>query len=90
MRRTESGLVKVSAISGIHVVFLAFDMKEPDAEDLLGFAIQRSDLTEDETTWLRGNKTFRSIRPSSGFEDASSHEHLFQAFQWADYTANSC
>ncbi len=51
----------------------------------MGFAIQRTDLTEDETTWLRGNKTFPSIRPSTGFEDASSHEHPFQAFQWADY-----
>ncbi len=87
MRCTESGLVKVRAISGTYVVFLAFDMKEEDAEGLLGFAIQRTDLTEDETTWLRGNKTFRSIRPSSGSEDASSHEHPFQAFQWADYTA---
>ncbi len=36
---------------------------------------------------MRGNKTFASIRPSTGFEDASSHDHPFQAFQWADYTA---
>jgi hypothetical protein len=53
----------------------------------MGFAIQRSDLTEDETIWLRGNKTFASIRPSTGIEDANSHEHPFQAFQWADYSA---
>jgi phosphatidylserine/phosphatidylglycerophosphate/cardiolipin synthase-like enzyme len=87
MRRTASGLVNVRAISGTYVIFLAFDMKESDAKGLMGFAIQRSDLTEDETIWLRGNKTFASIRPSTGFEDASSHEHPFQAFQWADYTA---
>jgi phosphatidylserine/phosphatidylglycerophosphate/cardiolipin synthase-like enzyme len=87
MRRTASRLVKVRAISGTHVVFLAFDMKESDTTGLMGFAIQRTDVTENEITWLRGNKTFPSIRPSTGYEDASSHEHPFQAFQWADYTA---
>ncbi len=87
MRKTASGFVKVRAISGTHVVFLAFDMKESDAKGLLGFAIQRTDLTEDETIWLRGNKTFPSIRPATGIDDAKSHEHPFQAFQWADYSA---
>jgi phosphatidylserine/phosphatidylglycerophosphate/cardiolipin synthase-like enzyme len=69
------------------VVFLALNMKESDANGLMGFAIQRTDLTDDETIWLRGNKTFASVRPSTGIEDASSHEHPFQAFQWADYSA---
>jgi hypothetical protein len=87
MRRTASGLVKVRAISGTHVVFLAFDMKQSDTKGLMGFAIQRTDVTEGEVTWLRGNKTFPSIRPSTGYEDAISHEHPFQAFQWADYAA---
>ena len=86
MRRKASGFVTVRAVSGTHVVFLAFNMKETDAKGLMGFAIQRTDLTEDETVWLRGNKTFASIRPSTGIEDASSHEHPFQAFQWADYS----
>ncbi|MCX6565044.1 MAG: phospholipase D-like domain-containing protein [Candidatus Aminicenantes bacterium] len=87
MRKKESGFVTVRAISGTHVVFLALNMKESDAKGLMGFAIQRTDLTEDETIWLRGNKTFASIRPATGIEDASSHEHPFQAFQWADYSA---
>jgi phosphatidylserine/phosphatidylglycerophosphate/cardiolipin synthase-like enzyme len=87
MRKKVSGFVSVRAISGTHVVFLAFNMKESDAKGLMGFAIQRDDLTEDETIWLRGNKTFAAIRPSTGIEDVSSHEHPFQAFQWADYAA---
>jgi hypothetical protein len=87
MRKTVSGLVTVRAISGTHVVFLAFDMKQADAKGLMGFAIQRTDLAEAETVWLRGNKTFAALRPATGIEDASSHEHPFQAFQWADYTA---
>ncbi|MCA6218100.1 hypothetical protein KGA65_16315 [Ideonella sp. B7] len=87
MRKSVSGFVNVRAVSGTYVVFLAFDMKEADAKGLMGFAIQRTDLTEDETIWLRGLKTFPSIRPPTGFDDASSREHPFQAFQWADYTA---
>jgi phosphatidylserine/phosphatidylglycerophosphate/cardiolipin synthase-like enzyme len=85
MRKTASGFVSVRAISGTYVVFLAFNMEKADATGLMGFAIQRTDLEEDETVWLRGNKTFASIRPSTGIEDASSREHPFQAFQWADY-----
>lgn len=87
MRKSASGFVNVRAISGTYVVFLAFDMQEADANGLMGFSIQRTDLTEDETIWLRGLKTFPSIRPPTGFDDASSREHPFQAFQWADYTA---
>jgi phosphatidylserine/phosphatidylglycerophosphate/cardiolipin synthase-like enzyme len=87
MRKKRSGLVTVRAVSGTHVVFLAFSMKEADAKGLMGFAIQRADLTDDELVWLRGNKTFASIRQSTGIEDASSHDHPFQAFQWADYSA---
>ena len=87
MRKTASGFVTVRAVSGTHVVFLAFNMKKPDANGLMGFAIQRTDLTEDETVWLRGNKTLASIRPPTGIEDASSREHPFQGFQWADYAA---
>ena len=67
MRKTASGFGNVRAISGTHVVFLAFDMKEADAKGLMGFAIQRTDLTEDEIIWLRGNKTFASIRPPTGY-----------------------
>ncbi len=87
MRTSVSGFVTVRAVSGTRVVFLACNMRKADANGLMGFAIQRTDLVEDETTWLRGNKTFASIRPSTGIEDASSHEHPFQGFQWADYSA---
>jgi len=62
-------------------------MKASDAKGLMGFAIQRRDFVDKETVWLRGNKTFSRIRLSAGVEDASSREHPFQAFQWADYSA---
>ncbi len=87
MRKKVSGHVVVRAVSGTYVVFLAFSMKKADTRGLMGFAIQRTDLVEQETTWLRGNKTFAAVRPSTGLEDASSRDHPFQAFQWADYSA---
>ena len=87
MRKKVGGFVTVRAISGTHVVFLALNMKLSDAKGLMGFAIQKTDFIEDETVWLRGNKTFAAIRPSTGIEDANSHEHPFQGFQWADYAA---
>ncbi len=87
MRKTRAGQVKVRAISGTHVVFLAFDMKKADAAGLLGFAIHRDDVTEGESEWLRGNKSFPSTRPADASAELSSRDHPFQAFQWADYAA---
>ena len=87
MRKKSYGNLRVRAISGTYVVFLAFDMKESAATGLMGFAIQRTRLKDGETIWLRGNKRFPSVAQPTGFEDANSHEHPFQAFQWADYSA---
>ena len=87
MRRKKiSDGLTVQAISGTHVVFLAFDLPGTWTGKLMGFAIHRRDATEDEEYWLRSTKTFPGV-PISINEDASSHEHPFQAFQWADYTA---
>ena len=65
MRKSASGIVTVRAISGTYVVFLAFDMQKADANALMGFAIQRRDLTEDETCWLREIRPFPAsvLRP---------------------------
>ena len=84
MRRLVHGDVTVKAIAGTHVVFLAMDMSEAKAKNLMGFAIQREDKVEKETVWLRGNKRFGE---GSTFSNYSSLEHPFQVFQWADYTA---
>src|SRR5262249_5755538 len=87
MRSRVLGDVTVNAIAGTHVVFLGLDMDERKAAGLMGFAIRREDKTEGETIWLRGNKTFPSVREGAAFDDYSSLKQPFQAFQWADYTA---
>jgi hypothetical protein len=89
MRRRESqhGLT-VNAIAGTHVVTLGLNLSDAQRKDCLGFSIQREDHTEQELTWLRGMKTFAETDPGLGAGGtASSREHPFQAFQWADYAA---
>lgn len=80
--------VSVRAISGTHVVFLAFDLSPAVRKDCLGFAIRRHDKTEDEEYWLDGTKTFEGVgsEPGPGVR-VSTHQHPLQGFQWADYAA---
>lgn len=61
-KRTENGL-SVRAISGTYVVILGIDMDEADCSGLLGFAIHRTDHTEDEAYWMEGIKTFAETDP---------------------------
>lgn len=86
MRKKKTGFVTVRAISGTYAVFLAMNMDVNDARGLMGFAISRTSLDNNEVIWLRGNKTFEALSLPSGLEDANSHDHPFQSFQWADYT----
>lgn len=87
MRILKPGTVMVHAIAGTNVVFFGINMSQEDTADLLGFAIQREDLTENEITWLRSSKTFPSCPSTTPFDNVSSQYYPFQAFQWADYTA---
>ncbi len=95
MRRPETGTVlAVRAISGLHVVTLAWDFvqgQEAKREGLLGFAIERSELKEGTVTeryFLRGIKRFQfkdeGVAPGTPMPTS---EHPIQSFQWGDYTA---
>lgn len=87
-KKTENGLA-LKAVAGTHVVLLGWDITDENLKSgLLGFAIQRRDLTESETCWLRGMKTFPGTSPPLPIgATASSHEQPFQTFQWGDYSA---
>ncbi len=86
-RRTKTGLT-VNAIAGTHVVLLGLDLAAAQRKGCLGFAIQREDHTEDERYWMSGMKTFKATDPGLGpGGQASSRDHPFQTFQWADYSA---
>ncbi|MDP4094606.1 MAG: phospholipase D-like domain-containing protein [Bacillota bacterium] len=82
-----SGDISVHAISGRHTVLLNMDAKNGKEKGLLGFAIKRRDLTEDEVVWLKGFLTFK-INASSYLPGTlvSTWENPIQDFNWGDYT----
>ncbi len=95
MRQLVKGKVlAVRAIGGLYVVTVAWDfLKGQDAkrEGLLGFAIERSELSKGkviERYFLRGIKRFKlkdeGLAPGTPMPTS---EHPVQSFQWGDYTA---
>jgi phosphatidylserine/phosphatidylglycerophosphate/cardiolipin synthase-like enzyme len=81
----EDSGITVHAISGTWVVHLGFDVTDKKRKGLLGFAIKRKDLTEDEERWVPNKRTF------AGFEGDKnlwpSNKAPVQKFRWGDYTA---
>jgi hypothetical protein len=88
-RKVQGGGLTVQAISGSNGVMLAFDLDNQTRAGCLGFALERTDHTENgETHWLRGFKTFRSIEPNPDPADwYSLEDHPLQTFTWGDYSA---
>lgn len=86
---------RARAISGSHVVVLAWDTidgKKPARADLLGFAIERSELAMNgavkEKYWLRGIKRFKDKdKGLPAGTPVPTADHPIQSFQWGDYTA---
>lgn len=89
MRAKKQGRgLTVQLIAGTNTVLLAIDMDDATRKGCLGFAIQRTDHTEDEKSWMRGQKVFETTGGGvAAGDDASSRDQPFQAFQWCDYTA---
>ena len=81
----------VHTISGNHVVTLGFDAKKAATNDLLGFAIHRTELDKTgkakEAYWMKGYKPFEEVvnqpEPNNYY---STYEHPVQSFLWADFT----
>lgn len=81
----------VHAIAGTYVVTLGFDASKDAAQNLLGFAIHRSEFDKSgniiEAYWLKGYKPFKEVvnNPKPGVR-YSTYEHPVQSFIWADFT----
>lgn len=98
MRATVKGNeLKAAAYAGTYVVVLAWDTlngKAPVRKDLLGYAIERTELDLAghvvERYWLRGIKRFKDkdkgLPPGT---PVSTTDHPIQSFLWADYTAKA-
>lgn len=79
------GPLTLQAITGTHVALLGWSMTKADSRDVLGFAVHRTDHTEDEAYWLEGMKVFVETDP--GTSKASLRSHPVQGFTWSDFSA---
>jgi hypothetical protein len=88
-RKGSNGLT-VNAVAGSYVVVLGLKITDAMRNGLRGFAIQRTDHTENETYWMSGTKVFESVEPHpAAGGQYSSLVHSFQSFQWADYSGQA-
>ncbi len=89
---THNNKFSVHAIAGTHVITLAFDAKESETTDLLGFAIHRTKCNSSGKDisnggdWLKGYKPFEKIIPDPQPKVTyPTNLHPIQSFTWADY-----
>jgi hypothetical protein len=82
------GGLSVHAVAGSYVVILGINITDNLRAGLRGFAIKRTDHTENESYWMSGTKVFESVEPHpAAGEQFSSLKHPYQSFQWSDYSA---
>lgn len=87
-QRQSNGGLTVNTVAGAYVVLLGWTVAEEKRLNLRGFAVKRTDPTEQESYWMKGTKTFKTVEPyPAPGEQFSSLLHPFQSFQWADYSA---
>ncbi|MFM9949451.1 MAG: phospholipase D-like domain-containing protein [Saprospiraceae bacterium] len=85
--KTKNGFT-VYAVSGTDTVSFAIDFNRNKAAGLLGFAVERQDLTENERYFMRGFKVFEVLVPKPDSDMVvSTFEHPVQSFVWDDFTA---
>ena len=80
----------VHAISGTHVITLAFDAKKSATAKLLGFAVKRRKFDKNgaflEENWIQGYKPFESAVPDpQPFIKYDTNQYPIQSFTWGDY-----
>ncbi len=80
--------LSLQVITGTHSVIFGIDLIEKHCKGLLGFAIHRTDHTEDEAYWLDGQKRFKwADEKHLEGRELSTRFHPIQSFLWQDFTA---
>jgi hypothetical protein len=81
-----NGPISVQAIVGTYVVLFGINFAETQKNGVLGFGIQRTDITSnDDPVWLAGFKSFKQAHLPRG-TIVLTNQHPIQAFLWGDYT----
>lgn len=82
------GGYQVFAVSGVNTVSFAIDGKDADTAGLLGFAVERHDIQEDERYYVYGFKVFKSVIANPEPNTVvSTFDQPIQSFVWDDFTA---
>lgn len=88
-KRVHGQALAVQAIAGNGVVLFGMDLDSGALEGFRGFALERTDHTENERYWLKNLMCFEHNDVSAQTEMPmySTLENPVQAFLWGDYTA---
>jgi len=79
---------QVFAVSGTNTVSFGIDFAKADTKGLLGFAVERSDPTENERYFMFGFKVFPSVIPHPDNKTTvNTFDQPVQSFVWDDFTA---
>ncbi len=81
-------MISATALVGAYSVILGFDFlgpKETREREFLGFAVHRTDKTEESAAWLKGQLRFKWDTADFG-EDVPTNRGPLQKFHWGDYT----
>jgi phosphatidylserine/phosphatidylglycerophosphate/cardiolipin synthase-like enzyme len=82
------GGFQLFAVAGTNTVSFGIDFTPAAIAGLMGFAVEREDLTENERYFMYGFKVFESIYPNPDETlVVSTYDQPVQSFVWDDFTA---
>jgi hypothetical protein len=84
----KNGDLSVHLISGPHVVIVAMNWSEARKNELMGFAIYRTDLQSGAGDWIYGQKSFAANANDPEGTKYSTRLAPIQSFAWGDYTVS--
>src|SRR6185295_2004642 len=78
----------IFAVCGINTISFAIDFSGANVAGLLGFAVERHDITENERYFMYGFKVFKDVIANPDENTAvSTFDQPVQSFSWDDFTA---
>ncbi|MCF8325609.1 MAG: hypothetical protein K9I84_11670 [Leadbetterella sp.] len=77
----------VYAVSGTNSISFAIDFREANTIGLLGFAVERINISTGERKYIDGYKVFESVIPNPDINTvANTYSHPVQSFVWDDFS----
>ncbi len=77
----------IYAISGTNTVSFAIDFRQADTKGLLGYSVERIDVSNGERKYMDGFKVFKDDKPHASVDTVvSTYSHPVQSFVWDDFT----